>query len=167
MWQVALGAAFAAGSGFLAKRLINPNAPLPTSQNGPESDQPHGQNSLSSSSFADQDSNFSSEVGAKEGSLGVGDQSIFRFSSSPGAERGSSNLRKKSGCGCRRNKQGSVEGFRRNKDGRMVKKCGLKNGGVVGLDHRCSGKKFYVCLKKRRTSKTAPGKCDSCSSNKG
>nr|GME17091.1 uncharacterized protein LOC109156064 isoform X1 [Ipomoea batatas] len=154
MWQVALGAAFAAGSGFLAKRLINP----PSTQNDQESDQPKHQNALSSSNFVDQDSNFSGEVGAKEESLG--DQSIFRFSSSPGSS-------KKSGCGCgsSRNKQGNVEGFKRNNDGRMVKK---KKGGVVGLDHRCSGsgKKFYVCLKKRRTSKTAPGKCDSCSSNK-
>nr|GMD31818.1 uncharacterized protein LOC109156064 isoform X1 [Ipomoea batatas]GMD38281.1 uncharacterized protein LOC109156064 isoform X1 [Ipomoea batatas] len=157
MWQVALGAAFAAGSGFLAKRLINP----PSTQNDQESsDQPKHQNALSSSNFVDQDSNFTGEVGAKEESLG--DQSsIFRFSSSPGSS-------KKSGCGCgsSRNKQGNVEGFKRNNDGRMVKK---KKGGVVGLDHRCSGsgKKFYVCLKKRRTSKTAPGKCDSCSSNKG
>nr|GLL34608.1 uncharacterized protein LOC109156064 isoform X1 [Ipomoea trifida] len=157
MWQVALGAAFAAGSGFLAKRLINP----PSTQNDQESsDQPKHQNALSSSNFVDQDSNFSGEVEAKEESLG--DQSsIFRFSSSPGSS-------KKSGCGCgsSRNKQGNVEGFKRNNDGRMLKK---KKGGVVGLDHRCSGsgKKFYVCLKKRRTSKTAPGKCDSCSSNKG
>ncbi|XP_019159407.1 PREDICTED: uncharacterized protein LOC109156064 isoform X2 [Ipomoea nil] len=164
MWQVALGAAFAAGSGFLAKRLINPNAPLPSTQNDQESDQPKDQNGLSSSSFVDQDSNFTGEVGAKEESLG--DQSIFRFSSSPGSERGPS---KNSGCGSCRNKQGNVEGFKRDKDGRMVKKCGFKKGGMGGLDHRCSGsgKKFYVCLKKRRTSKTAPGKCESCSSNKG
>ncbi|RAL45223.1 hypothetical protein DM860_014633 [Cuscuta australis] len=142
MWQVALGAALTAGSGFLAKALIHSNAPEP--------DQPHDQNSLISPCSAAQDSVFPDEVGAKRESLGA--ESIFRFSSS---ESGANELRKKSECGSGRN-NGKLEGFKRNGGGRrVVKKCGFNKG----LE-----KKFYVCLKKRRISRCAPGKCDKCSS---
>ncbi|VFQ84186.1 unnamed protein product [Cuscuta campestris] len=142
MWQVALGAAFTAGSGFLAKTLIHSHSPEP--------DQPHDQNSLISPCSAAQDSIFPVEVGAKRESLGA--ESIFRFSSS---ESGANELGKKTECGSGRN-TGKLEGFKRNGDGRrVVKKCGFNKG----LE-----KKFYVCLKKRRISRSAPGKCDNCSS---
>ncbi|CAH9096141.1 unnamed protein product [Cuscuta europaea] len=151
MWQVALGAALAAGSGFLAKQLIQSNAP--------KSDQPVDRNSLTSPEFAVQDSTFTEEIPTKCESLGV--ESIFRFSSS---ERGPNKQKKKPGCGSGRN-NGNAEGLKRNGDGKVVKKCGFKKSDV-GVDHESSGrgKKFYVCLKKRRTNRTAPGKCDNCSS---
>ncbi|CAH9099086.1 unnamed protein product [Cuscuta epithymum] len=151
MWQVALGAALAAGSGFLAKQLIHSNAP--------KSDQPVDRNSSTSPDFAVQDSTFTEEIPTKGESQGV--ESIFRFSSS---ERGSNKQKKKPGCGSGRNK-GNAEGLKRNGNGKVVKKCGFKKGDL-GVDHESSGsgKKFYVCLKKRRTNRTAPGKCDNCSS---
>lgn len=49
--------------------------------------------------------------------------------------------------------------FKKIGGGKMERKCGS-----VGQRKNWSGKRFSVCLKKRRTGKNAPGKCESCAS---
>ncbi|MCD7462811.1 hypothetical protein HAX54_049394 [Datura stramonium] len=120
--------------------------------------------------FQHKDSTFSCDLGSstQEKSEGLSDGSIFRFSSASGSEMGSRNLRKKNGEGSRKTK-GNVMECKRNSGGKLGGKCGNVRGGekeLFRLDKRKSmnGKRFYVCLKKRRTNKVPSGKCDSCAS---
>lgn len=139
MWHALLAAAVA-GSGFLAKRLL-------TSVADPDLDQPKKQPPHFAISSEPQpstpptvysfDGNRKSEPESQSLSpRGGGDGSICRFSSSAGIGSG----------------------------GKGGNRKGLKNGGGFGKAERKYGKKFVVCVKKRRTSKNALGKCDSCSS---
>ncbi|PHU06637.1 hypothetical protein BC332_23126 [Capsicum chinense] len=104
-----------------------------------------------------EDSSFVCNLGCsiQEKSEGLSDGSVFRFSSASGSELGFKNLRKK-----------NVEGSKKTKGNG---KCGNVKGGekeLFRLEKRKSwnGKRFYVCLKKRRTNKVPSGKCDSCAS---
>ncbi|KAL2533668.1 hypothetical protein Adt_07019 [Abeliophyllum distichum] len=160
MWQVLLAAAAAAGSGIIAKKFINPNEPISTSkQNHPDPDQIHVSQSFNEYLHT-QDSVFPSnapvqENGNESQSEAVDDGgSIFRFSSH---ETKFKNLRKK-----------MRGGFKKNGAGKMGRKCGSmeisEKGLAITQRKNWSGKKFSVCLKKRRTGKNAAGKCESCAS---
>ncbi|KAI5665323.1 hypothetical protein M9H77_24646 [Catharanthus roseus] len=163
MWQVLLAAAVA-GSGILAKRLIfNSDGTQPVSVSI-QNDQKCLNESLQS-----QDSVFwGNDDGVQESTLKEqSDGSIFRFSSTSGAEKSSNNknVRKKiRGVSSR----GKMEGLKENSKGNAAKKCGVsgceKRGWVVDQRGGGNGKKVSVCLKKRRTSKIASGKCQSCTS---
>ncbi|KAL2554457.1 hypothetical protein Fot_08076 [Forsythia ovata] len=163
MWQVLLAAAAAAGSGFIAKKFINPNEPISDSkQNHPDPDQIHVSQSFNEYLHT-QDSVFPSnapvqENGNESQSEAVDDGgSIFRFSSH---ETKFKNLRKK-----------MRGGFKKNGSGKMGRKCGSVEISEKGLSitqrKNWSGKRFSVCLKKRRTGKNAAGKCESCASKDG
>lgn len=163
MWQVLLAAAVA-GSGILAKRLIfNSDGTQPVSVSI-QNDQ-----KCLNESLRPQDSVFwGNDDGVQESTLKEqSDESIFRFSSTSGAEKSSNNknVRKKiRGVSSR----GKMEGLKENSKGNAVKKCGVsgceKRGWVVDQRGGGNGKKVSVCLKKRRTSKIASGKCQSCTS---
>ncbi|CAN4121580.1 unnamed protein product [Withania somnifera] len=81
----------------------------------------------------------------------------------------SMNLRKNNGEGSRRIK-GNAMKWKGNSGGKLGSKIGNVRGGgekeLFRLDQRKrgNGKRFYVCLKKRRTNKVPSGKCDSCAS---
>ncbi|KAL0426391.1 UNVERIFIED_CONTAM: hypothetical protein Slati_2813900 [Sesamum latifolium] len=159
MWQVLLAAAAAAGSGILAKKLINPtDAEKPISdskQNDQECDP--------SKALQPQDSIFPNEGAVREdssqeqGDAINDDGKIFRFSS---PETASKELRKKTGSGSK--------GLKKNGGSKKGKKSGLEEGGAeeLAVDQRGNGsaKRNTVCLKKRRTGKHSAGKCESCSS---
>lgn len=153
MWQVLLAAAVA-GSGILAKRLIkHSNADEPISD--PNQNDPV----ISSESLQPQDSIFLSNICEEE----QNDATIFRFSSTYRKEMGGKNARKKTGVGSRK-----TEFLKRNSNEKAEKKCGVfgceKRGWVVDQRGNGVGKRVSVCLKKRRTSKIASGKCPSCTS---
>lgn len=142
MWQVLLAAA-AAGSGFFASRFLNhPYPPESESKPDPSEDQQNFTTPLKKQSQA------------SSTALVDCDGTVFRFSS-PGSRSGSGskNLRRK-----KTGKGGNAEGA---KSAGSEKKSDGKCGGL-----NCSGsaRKFAVCVKKRRTSRSAPGKCVSCSS---
>ncbi|XP_004246921.2 uncharacterized protein [Solanum lycopersicum] len=209
MWP-ALVAAAAAGSGFLAKKILNQNATEPISGstesdskcdklNDPEEfmtsfqhkdsiftsicDKPfnpqghkdsifistfdkHFDPEGTNTPFQHKDSNFICNLGysIQEKSEGFSDGSIFRFSSACDSEMGFRNLRKKNVEGSRKTK-GNVMEWK----GKSGGKCGNVRSGekeLFRLDERKrgNGKRFYVCLKKRRTNKVPSGKCDSCAS---
>ncbi|XP_016499867.1 uncharacterized protein LOC107818375 isoform X1 [Nicotiana tabacum] len=190
MWP-ALVVAAAAGSGFLAKKIFNQNATEPTSgftetnincdkdssftsnhEINSKCDQPNDPEEGFKASFQHKDSSFACNLGCsiQEHSEGFSDGSIFRFSSASGSELGSRNLRKKNVEGSRKSNGNAME-CKRNNGGKLGKKCGNVRGGekeLFRLDKRKSGngngKRFYVCLKKRRTNKVPSGKCDSCAS---
>uniref|UniRef100_A0A5B7C2V3 Uncharacterized protein n=1 Tax=Davidia involucrata TaxID=16924 RepID=A0A5B7C2V3_DAVIN len=161
MWQVLLAAALA-GSGFCAKRLFNINAETTTvsEQTEQKCDQSKEQQHFDDDSSQHQVSIFrSDDHNCEVQSSTFGDESIFRFSSSGSRGRtrsrfGSKNARKK--LGSFRGIRGNVEGFREIEVGKVEKEFGFVE------DHRKSGKRFAVCLKKRRTNKNATGKCESC-----
>ncbi|CAN4117030.1 unnamed protein product [Withania somnifera] len=71
--------------------------------------------------------------------------------------------------GFRNLRKKNVEGSRKTKGNAQCGnvRCGEKE--LFRLDQRKRGnaKKFYVCLKKRRTNKVPSGKCDSCASKAG
>ncbi|CAI9766310.1 unnamed protein product [Fraxinus pennsylvanica] len=154
MWQVLLAAAAAAGSGILAKKFINPNEPISDIKQNPQnSDQIQDFRSFSEYLHT-QDSVFPCNVPVQEnGNESQSEEvdnsgSIFRFSSHGSKFK---NSRKKMG-----------GGFKKNGGGKMERKCGS-----VGQRKNWIGKRFSVCLKKRRTGKNAPGKCESCASKDG
>lgn len=107
--------------------------------------------------FQHKDSSFVCNLGCniQEKSEGLSDGSIFRFSSASGSEMGFRNLRKK-----------NVEGSRKSKGNAMEWKGNSGEKELFRLDQRKrgNGKRFYVCLKKRKTNKVPSGKCDSCTS---
>ncbi|KAK6779597.1 hypothetical protein RDI58_021781 [Solanum bulbocastanum] len=120
--------------------------------------------------FQHKDSSFVCNLGCsiQEKSEGFSDGSIFRFSSASGSEMGFRNLRKKNVEGSRKTK-GNVMEWKGNSGRKLGKKCGNVRSGekeLFRLDQRKrrNGKRFYVCLKKRRTNKVPLGKCDSCAS---
>ncbi|KAL3327821.1 hypothetical protein AABB24_035473 [Solanum stoloniferum] len=120
--------------------------------------------------FQHKDSSFVCNLGCniQEKSEGFSDGSIFRFSSASGSEMGFRNLRKKNVEGSRKTK-GNVMELNGNSGRKLGKKCGNVRSGekeLFRLDQRKrgNGKRFYVCLKKRRTNKVPSGKCDSCAS---
>lgn len=122
--------------------------------------------------FQHKDSSFVCNVGCsiQEKSEGLSDGSIFTFSTASGSEMGSRNLRKKNGGGSRKTKGNGME-WKGKSGGEFGKKCRNVRGGgekevLFRLDQRKrgNGKRFYVCLKKRRTNKVPSGKCDSCAS---
>ncbi|XP_011077368.1 uncharacterized protein LOC105161397 [Sesamum indicum] len=159
MWQVLLAAAAAAGSGILAKKLINPtDAEQPISdskQNDQECDP--------SKALQPQDSIFPTEGAVREdssqeqGDAINDDGKIFRFSS---PETASKELWKKTGSGSK--------GLKKYGGSKKGKKSGFGEGGAkeLAVDQRGNGsaKRNTVCLKKRRTGKHSAGKCESCSS---
>lgn len=171
MWQIMLTAAVA-GCGILAKKLIfNTNGVEATS------DFATGQQKSDSvgtiESVQSKDSSFLSIGGlhqenngeADSGELGEG--SVFKFSTTSGAEPSNEISRKKTGSGSRAICP-SEDGFNREGKKKVEKKCGVlgceKRGWVVDQRDSANGRRFSVCLKKRRTSKNASGKCLSCSS---
>ncbi|KAL6987428.1 hypothetical protein U1Q18_013177 [Sarracenia purpurea var. burkii] len=179
MWQILLTAAVA-GSGFFAKRFFfNPN-PDPaiilsqethTKRDHSEEHHHHHHHHCATPSkpqvsnlpaLHSCDAHNFPELDSQSSTVLVdGDESIFRFSSSgsrngSGSRFGTKNVVKKSGTGCGGNK-GSVGGFKKIGIGKVEKKCGV-------LDQSKSGRKFAVCVKKRRTSKNSSGKYESCSS---
>ncbi|KAK4730990.1 hypothetical protein R3W88_023978 [Solanum pinnatisectum] len=120
--------------------------------------------------FQHKDASFVCNLGCsiQEKSEGFSDGSIFRFSSASGSEMGFRNLRKKNVEGSRKTK-GNVMEWKGNSGRKLGKKCGNVRSGekeLFRLDQRKrgNGKRFYVCLKKRRTNKVPSGKCDSCAS---
>ncbi|XP_023744967.1 protein POLAR LOCALIZATION DURING ASYMMETRIC DIVISION AND REDISTRIBUTION [Lactuca sativa] len=131
MWQVLLGAAIA-GSGYFAKQLLHKNDDKPTNYSPLNLDLPI-ENAESETSILEEDAS-----------------SIFRFSST---SHGSKNPRKKLGRG------GGIKGARGNHE----RKSGFEKKIGDGLvdDQRKNGKKFTVCLKKRRIGRNASAKCDS------
>lgn len=152
MWQVLLAAAVA-GSGILAKKLIiNPNASEPVSSSK-QDDQQCG--------VPEDRENFNQDDNEAENEI-PGDGSIFKFSSTSGSKMGPKSCRKKMAAGMK----GSMEGLKRNSQGKVGKKCGAMGCGKQGwvVDQRSSGKRLSFCLKKRRTSKNVSGKCQSCAS---
>ncbi|CAL5334786.1 unnamed protein product [Camellia sinensis] len=163
MWQVMLAAAVA-GSGFFAKRFLSTtttNSDDPNTEADTKCDQSkelqQQQQHLTTPSkpqlaipLAFQSCNDCKSESETQSSTAVGDGSIFMFSSP--VSKGGTGSRfgsKKSG--------GNREGFKTSGFEKVERKCG-------GFDQSKSGKKFAVCLKKRRTSKNSPGKCESCSS---
>ncbi|KAJ8532862.1 hypothetical protein K7X08_015751 [Anisodus acutangulus] len=76
---------------------------------------------------------------------------------------GSRNLWKANVEVSRKIKGNSMECKRNNCGGKLRKKCKNVRGDEKEL-FRLNGKRFYVCLKKRRTNKVPSGKCDSCAS---
>ncbi|XP_016495142.1 uncharacterized protein LOC107814275 isoform X1 [Nicotiana tabacum] len=190
MWP-ALVVAAAAGSGFLAKKIFNQNAAEPTSVStetnikfdkdssfisnheiNSKCEKPNDPEEGFNTTFQHKDSTFACNLrcSIQEQSEGFSDDSIFRFSSASGSEMGCRNLRKKN-VECSRKSKGNAMECKRNNGGKLRKKCGNVRGGekeLFRLDKRKSGngngKRFYVCLKKRRTNKVPSGKCDSCAS---
>ncbi|KAA8518788.1 hypothetical protein F0562_016438 [Nyssa sinensis] len=159
MWQVLLAAAVA-GSGFYAKRLLNINAePIHVSEQTEQKceqseEQQHSDNDSSQH-----------QVPISPCDDHNCDSSVFRFSSSgsrggTGSRFGSKNARKQ--LGSSRGIRGNVEGFREIEVGKVEKQCGFVEGEGLVMDQRKSGKRFAVCLKKRRTNKNATGMCESC-----
>lgn len=120
--------------------------------------------------FQHKDSSFICNLGCsiQEKSEGFSDGSIFRFSSASGSEVGFRNMKKKNVEGSRKIK-GNVMEWKGNSGGKLGKKSGNVRSGekeLFRLDQRKrgNGKRFYVCLKKRKTNKVPSGKCDSCAS---
>ncbi|PSR98185.1 Kinesin-like protein [Actinidia chinensis var. chinensis] len=190
MWQFLLAAAVA-GSGLFAKHVLNTNADPSTESETKCDHSREKQPSFATSTVESCDGDgsvfrFSSSgnrVGSRSrnalrksrnsGSIEglktiVGDSvescecnddegSVFRFSSS-GSRVGSGprlfqskRVIKKSG------NRGNVEGLKKLGFGKVEKKCGC-------LDGSKSVRKFGICVKKRRTSRNAPGRCESCCS---
>lgn len=151
IWQVLLAAAAAAGSGILAKKFMNPDEPISDSKQNPQNSDKIQDYQSFSEHLHTQDSVFPSNApvqeNGNESQSEVVDNggSIFGFSSH---ESEFKNLRKKMG-----------GGFKKIGGGKMERRCGS-----VGQRKNWSGKRFSVCLKKRRTGKNAPGKCESCAS---
>ncbi|PIN10527.1 hypothetical protein CDL12_16882 [Handroanthus impetiginosus] len=151
MWQVLLAAAAAAGSGILAKKLMNPfETEKPFShfnQNDRESEQ-------NNESFQPQDLVLSSNNTFQEKRDATGeDGEIFRFSS---AQR-RHDLKKKTGC--------KLIGIKKNGGAKKGKKSRVVEGGENELERgNGTAKRISVCLKKRKTGKNVAGKCESCAS---
>ncbi|XP_073044409.1 uncharacterized protein [Primulina eburnea] len=154
MWQVLLAAAAAAGSGILAKKLINP-----TDTENPVSDfNKNGQECDQNVSLQTQDPIFPYEEAFQEDNFSETENNygrIFKFSST---ETRSKDFTKKMGSG--------FKSLEKNAGGKKVKKCWPVEGGEKGLvgEQRGNGrgKRISVCLKKRRTGKHAAGRCESC-----
>ncbi|KAI3791734.1 hypothetical protein L2E82_05596 [Cichorium intybus] len=132
MWQVLLAAAVAGGSGYFAKQLLHKNDDERTNCSPQNLDSPV-ENADAETSILDEDTS-----------------SIFRFSST---SYGSKNPRKKLGRGA------GIKGTRGNHERKPGPEKMIGDGLVD--DQRKSGKKFTVCLKKRRTGRNASTKCDS------
>ncbi|XP_075510121.1 uncharacterized protein LOC142546337 [Primulina tabacum] len=154
MWQVLLAAAAAAGSGILAKKLINPtdteNPVSDFNQNGQECDQ--------NVRLQTQDPIFPYDEAFQEDNFRETDNNygrIFKFSST---ETRSKDFTKKMGSG--------FKSLEKNAGGKKGKKCWPVEGrekGLVGEQRgNGSGKRISVCLKKRRTGKHVAGRCESC-----
>lgn len=167
MWQVLLGAAVA-GSSILAKKLLTPHNDQPTSDEGKEKkldlDHPQTPHTFQTNFFQTQDSILLSDGSLLDKEYEVG--SIFRFASiDHEMEMGSYGHPRKKVGSFSKGFKGKIEGFKK-KDGKAKKKCGfvVGGGGQDGLVVDQRKKLGGVCLKKRRTSKCASGKCESCSS---
>ncbi|KAG9155450.1 hypothetical protein Leryth_009892 [Lithospermum erythrorhizon] len=190
MWQLLLAAAVT-GSSILAKKLLTPDSNNPIShqenegkcnlyQEKEEKCDIYQPQTFQENVFHHQDSIFISngcildngyEVGQ---SVATHDGSFFRFSSIDHETEmgGFSNNNKRFGS-CSKGVKGKIGVFKKKGSEKVKKKCGFVVGGGGGgqdgvvVDQRKSGigrKLGSVCLKKRRTSKCASGKCESCSS---
>ncbi|CAL5387959.1 unnamed protein product [Camellia sinensis] len=162
MWQVMLAAAVA-GSGFFANASSAQPPPIPmiptlkltqnvitTTTTTTTTPLDYSFQTPTCNPSRIQSCNDCKSESETQSSTAVGDGSIFMFSSP--VSKGGTGSRfgsKKSG--------GNREGFKTSGFEKVERKCG-------GFDQSKSGKKFAVCLKKRRTSKNSPGKCESCSS---
>ncbi|KAK2977582.1 hypothetical protein RJ640_007218 [Escallonia rubra] len=160
MWQALLAAAVA-GSGFLATQLLNNNGDKPitiSNKTNQECDQPEDPQEASSlfQGLSPLCKEYNCNIGTERSRFG--DESIFRFSSASGFQEGGGSrsglkgLRKKSSSGAK---------------AKVEKKSGLKGkdcGENLVVDQRKSGKRFAVCLKRRRIGRIACAKCDSCAS---
>ncbi|KAF8403051.1 hypothetical protein HHK36_011145 [Tetracentron sinense] len=189
MWPV-LFAVAVAGSGFFARRLFSSNddsnSRLVSQRTEKcEQEEEHEESAnpvshrvlISPLCLSDLGPSGVSEFGdswnCERLSSGVEEEEIFRFSSlgygdGTGLRLGSKSSRKKGGFGSRKFR-GNVDGFKRRVG---VLKFGKNSGFADGVDvvveeNRKKGRKFSVCLKKRRTGKNAIAKCGSCSSTKG
>lgn len=169
MWQALLAAAVA-GSGFVVKRICDLNAPESSQRTEQKRDlliKFPTENSSNTQFSPPPPRDYSSHNTEIQGPTPCED-SIFRFSSASGSPRGNvygaRNLRKKLSCrslGIREIVE-ETENVGREK---LEKKTGnLKVGGEGALvDQRKIGKRFAICLKKkRRTSKYTSAKCESC-----
>ncbi|XVF07948.1 hypothetical protein REPUB_Repub06bG0183200 [Reevesia pubescens] len=138
MWQLLLGVAVAGSTGLLAKHLFNPNPNNPISPNTPNSnlDKEKQHLHLLNGSL---ESGCESDWEEKQKQDG-----IFRFSSPESAGKT------------------EVKAKGRNLRKRVVLKKAEKGSNGAGVE--VNRRKFYVCLKKRRTSKNVAYKCGSCPS---
>lgn len=145
MWHVLLAAAVAGSTGLVAKHLFSTNAGLTPNQAQTEKPEQENIQGLTGSTFDSPVVPNECNESGYESNYEQQTEGIFRFSSSGSSgKKKIGNLKKKTGIVCRRLKYDSVE----------------KRSG--GLDS--SGKRFAVCLKKRKTFKTVPSKCgSSCS----
>ncbi|KAJ9181609.1 hypothetical protein P3X46_009724 [Hevea brasiliensis] len=141
MWQLLLAAAVAGSTTFVAKHLF--------AQERPREDENPFQASIASAFDSPLLSNHGNESGY-ESNIEQPPDGIFRFSSSTSSSSGKKTriLRKKSGITGRRLKFGAEND-----------KVDKRSDGSEK-----SAKRFAVCLKKRRTAKSVPSKCGSCSS---
>ncbi|KAJ4977718.1 hypothetical protein NE237_008498 [Protea cynaroides] len=185
MWQFLLAAAVA-GSGFFAQRIFwngDPSEPTEKSKKqdnevveGEEElvpfdlDKPlvpspcFGSPSMISSGLC----RFSESLNCEVGNSKNGEESIFRFSSldSEGGIESSygSKGSLKAGAGSHGWKR--IDGVKRRFGStKYVKKSAFTGRyGCVVEEPRKKGRRHFLCLKKRRTSKSATGRRDSCSS---
>ncbi|XP_031396518.1 uncharacterized protein LOC116207624 [Punica granatum] len=135
MWQVLLAAAVAGSTGLVAKHFLAPAADLSKaldSDHAPELEAAEPSTPRATISVPN-----ASEC---ERSCGRSED-IFRFSSSGSSRAHSKGSRKKFGSGSR-------------------KSAGKKaDGGDSGTAHSKSGRKFRICLKRRKTGKNVAPKC--------
>lgn len=164
MWQVWLAAAVA-GSGYFVKHFHDVHAHESSQQTDQKCGQPNISPTDNSSrpKFSSPPPSECSPKNTEPQRSKPSEESIFRFSSAPGTPR--RNSRRKLGSGSRGIK-GTVEGIQNVGNEAFKKKFGVLKDGDEGFlvdHHKKIGKRFAVCLKKkRRTSKNASAKCESC-----
>ncbi|KAJ7972431.1 POLAR LOCALIZATION DURING ASYMMETRIC DIVISION AND protein [Quillaja saponaria] len=167
MWQVLLTAAIAGSTGLVAKNLFSSSNADPsivkeeTKKCDDNNDDPqHSFENMNPSDLLSQplvvpngfyESGFDSNSDIQDG--------IFTFSSSeyPGGDGLIKKLRKKSRTRC--------PGYGSKKGVGVVEKVEQKcSRAEVPLEQKKSGRRFTVCLKRRKTNKTQSGKAGFCSS---
>lgn len=159
MWQVLLAAAAAAGSGILAKKFISPIDTEKPISDCKQNDLECAQNKSSppQDSTFHLDDAFTENTSQEKREAFSDEGKIFRFSC---PETESKEFRK--------NTRNGLRGLKKNGGSKRGKKNGPVEGGrkeLVGDQiGNGSGKRISICLKKRRTGKHAPGKCESCAS---
>lgn len=140
MWQVLLTAAVAGSTGLVAKHLLSGAAdPSKTLDPDPAPDQE-----------AAKPSTPRATISALNASECEKSEEIFRFSSSGSGKARSKGSRKKLGTVSRK-PAGKGVGFN-------------GSGGNDDFEHSKSRRKFYICLKRRKTVKNVAPKGGSCSS---
>lgn len=137
MWQVLVAAAVAGSTGLVAKRVLSSASDQTPDQEAAEPSTPRA--TISAPNAFECESSYGRS------------EDIFRFSSSK-----SSNARSK--------------GSRKKLETPSSRKSAVKGAEVEGsrgnhqTAHCKSGRKFHICLKRRKTGKNVAPKCGSCSS---